>query len=62
MEHHDSGVIPPLYLVLWQQQLERQNVQRPISMNFFQAFHNSGNQKEAAHWLAEYEAFTGSKG
>ena len=62
MEHHDSGVIPPLYLVLWQQQLERQNVQRPISMNFFQAFHNTGNQKEAAHWLAEYEAFTGSKG
>ncbi len=61
MEHHDSGVIPPLYLVLWQQQLEKQNVQRPISMNFFQAFHNSGNQKEAAHWLAEYEAFTGGK-
>lgn len=61
MEHHDSGVIPPLYLVLWQQQLEKQNLQRPISMNFFQAFHNSGNQTEAAHWLAEYEAFTGSK-
>ncbi|WP_394220384.1 sel1 repeat family protein [Alteromonas gracilis] len=61
MEHHDSGVIPPLYLVLWQQQLEKQNAQRPISMNFFQAFHNSGNQKEAAHWLAEYEAFTGGK-
>ena len=61
MEHHDSGVIPPLYMVLWQQQLEKQNSQRPISMNFFQAFHNSGNQKEAAHWLAEYEAFTGTK-
>lgn len=61
MEHHDSGVIPPLYLVLWQQRLEKQNAQRPISMNFFQAFHNSGNQKEAAHWLAEYEAFTGGK-
>lgn len=61
MEHHDSGVIPPLYLVLWQQQLEKQNAQRPISMNFFQAFHNSGNRKEAAHWLAEYEAFTGTK-
>lgn len=61
MEHHDSGVIPPLYLVLWQQQLEKQNSQRPISMNFFQAFHNSGNRKEAAHWLAEYEAFTGTK-
>ncbi|MFZ8199944.1 sel1 repeat family protein [Alteromonas portus] len=61
MEHHDSGVIPPLYLVLWQQQLKKQNTQRPISMNFFQAFHNSGNQKEAAHWLAEYEAFTGGK-
>ncbi len=60
MEHHDSGVIPPLYLVLWQQQLEKQNAQRPISMNFFQAFHNSGNRKEAAHWLAEYEAFTGN--
>ncbi|WP_334020540.1 sel1 repeat family protein [Alteromonas sp. S015] len=60
MEHHDSGVIPPLYLVLWQQQLEKQNAQRPISMNFFQAFHNSGNQKEAAHWLAEYEVFTGT--
>jgi len=54
-------VIPPLYLVLWQQQLEKQNAQRPISMNFFLAFHNSGNQKEAAHWLAEYEAFTGGK-
>lgn len=61
MEHHDSGVIPPLYMVLWQQQLEKQNSQRPISMNFFQAFHNSGNRKEAAHWLAEYEAFTGTK-
>jgi len=42
-------------------QLKKQNAQRPISMNFFQAFHNSGNQKEAAHWLAEYEAFTGGK-
>ena len=57
MEHHDSGVIPPLYLVLWQQQLTKQNAQRPISMNFFQAFHKSGNQKEAAHWLAQYEAY-----
>ncbi|AGP85598.1 sel1 repeat family protein [Alteromonas mediterranea] len=59
MEHHDSGVIPPLYLVLWQQQLEKENAQRPISMNFFQAFHRNGNQKEAAHWLAEYETFNG---
>lgn len=57
MEHHDSGVIPPLYLVLWQQQLAKQNAQRPISMNFFQAFHKNGNQKEAAHWLAQYEAY-----
>jgi hypothetical protein len=59
MEHHDSGAIPPLYLVLWQQQLERQEAQRPISMNFFQAFHHQGDQKEAAHWLAKYEAFVG---
>jgi hypothetical protein len=57
MEHHDSGVIPPLYIVLWEQQLNKQNVQRPISMNFFQAFHKSGNQVEAAHWLSEYEAY-----
>ncbi|NDW20165.1 sel1 repeat family protein [Alteromonas hispanica] len=57
MEHHDSGVIPPLYLVLWQQQLEKQEAQRPISMNFFQAFHHKGNQNEAAYWLATYEAF-----
>ncbi|WDT84374.1 sel1 repeat family protein [Alteromonas sp. 009811495] len=57
MEHHDSGVIPPLYIVLWEQQLKKQNVQRPISMNFFQAFHKSGNQVEAAHWLSEYEAY-----
>ena len=28
-------------------------------MNFFQAFHRNGNQKEAAHWLAEYETFNG---
>ncbi len=59
MEHHDSGVIPPLYLVLWRDQLKKQNIQRPISMNFFQVFHQQGNQKEAAHWLAEYEAFVG---
>ncbi|BFT30222.1 hypothetical protein D210916BOD24_13980 [Alteromonas sp. D210916BOD_24] len=57
MEHHDSGVIPPLYLVLWEQQLHKQNIQRPISMNFFQAFHHRGKQKEAAHWLSQYEAF-----
>jgi len=62
MEHHDSGVIPPLYLVLWEQQLKKQNAQRPISMNFFQVFHNNGNQKEAAHWLAEYEAFASAQG
>jgi hypothetical protein len=59
MEHHDTGAIPPLYLVLWQQQLEKQQAQRPISMNFFQAFHHQGDQKEAAHWLAKYEAFVG---
>lgn len=62
MEHHDSGVIPPLYLVLWEQQLNNQQSQRPISMNFFQAFHRKGNQKEAGHWLSEYEAFIGSEG
>ncbi|WP_032094241.1 MULTISPECIES: sel1 repeat family protein [unclassified Alteromonas] len=59
MEHHDTGAVPPLYLVLWQQQLEKQQAQRPISMNFFQAFHHQGDQKEAAHWLAKYEAFVG---
>ncbi len=58
MEHHDSGVIPPLYLVLWEQQLHKQHIQRPISMNFFQAFHQQGKQKEAAHWLSHYESYT----
>ena len=59
MEHHDSGVIPPLYLVLWEQQLNNQQIQRPISMNFFQAFHQSGNQQEAGHWLSQYQSFIG---
>ena len=59
MEHHDSGVIPPLHLVLWEQQLMKQEAQRPISMNLFQAFHKQGNREEAAFWLAKYEAFIG---
>ncbi len=58
MEHHDSGVIPPIYLVLWEQQLQNKKAQRPISMNFFQAFHQKGEQTEAAHWLSHYEAYT----
>lgn len=55
MEHHDSGVIPPLYLALWRQQLANPDIQRPISMNLFQAFHKQGKTSQAGHWLAAYE-------
>lgn len=56
MEHHDVGVIPPLYLMLWRQQLNNPHTQRPISMNLFQAFHKSGRAERAGYWLAEYES------
>ena len=56
MEHHDVGVIPPLYLTLWRQQLHNPDTQRPISMNLFQAFHQSGRAERAGYWLAEYES------
>ncbi|MDO6566065.1 sel1 repeat family protein [Alteromonas sp. 1_MG-2023] len=55
MEHHDSGVIPDLYLSLWQDQLANPNAQRPISMNLFQAFHQNGETNQAGQWLAAYE-------
>lgn len=56
MEHHDIGVIPALYLRLWQAQLENPNAQRPISMNLFQAFHKQGNTDSAGQWLDVYES------
>lgn len=60
MEHHDSGVIPDLYLSLWQGQLANPAAQRPISMNLFQAFHKSGQPQEAGQWLAAYESHKAS--
>lgn len=58
LEHHDSGVIPPVYLRLWQQQLKNPQAQRPVYMNLFQAFHYAGNQQAAGKWLDKYNAFT----
>ncbi|GEA13254.1 sel1 repeat family protein [Alteromonas sp. KUL49] len=58
MEHHDSGVIPPLYLALWEAQLAIPEVQRPISMNLFQSFHAKGQQVEAGYWLGRYQIAT----
>ncbi len=60
MEHHDSGVIPDLYLSLWQEQLANPAAQRPISMNLFQAFHKNGQPQEAGQWLAAYESHKAS--
>ena len=60
MEHHDSGVIPDLYLSLWQEQLANPATQRPVSMNLFQAFHKNGQPKEAGQWLAAYETHMAS--
>jgi hypothetical protein len=55
MEHHDTGRIPAIYLALWEQQLQNESAHRPISMNFFQAFHKAGNTKKAGVWLNVYE-------
>ncbi|GGW87786.1 sel1 repeat family protein [Alteromonas halophila] len=55
MEHHDTGVIPPLYLALWKQQLEDKTRQRPVSMNLFQAFHHHGQTAQAGIWLERYQ-------
>ncbi|QPG04368.1 sel1 repeat family protein [Salinimonas marina] len=57
LEHHDSGVIPDLYLKLWRQQLGRPNAQRPIFMNLFQSFHYAGNTPQAGKWLKKYQDF-----
>ncbi len=57
LEHHDSGVIPGLYLQLWQQQLARPDQQRPIYMNLFQRFHYAGNTPQAGKWLKKYNSF-----
>ncbi len=58
MEHHDLGVIPPLYLALWRAQLANPNTQRPISMNLFQGFHANGQQAKAGYWLDRYQNAT----
>ena len=55
MEHHDTGVIPPVYLRLWQQQLEDNTQQRPVSMNLFQSFHKHGQTARADVWLKRYQ-------
>ncbi|WP_018981640.1 SEL1-like repeat protein [Salinimonas chungwhensis] len=57
MEHHDSGVIPKIYLALWKQQLLKPDQQRPVFMNLFQRFHYAGDQQRAGEWLARYNAF-----
>ena len=57
LEHHDSGVIPDLYLKLWRQQLDRPKAQRPIFMNLFQSFHYGGNTPQAGKWLKKYQEF-----
>ncbi len=56
MEHHDTGVIPPLYLSLWRQQLEDNTRQRPVSMNLFQSFHAHGQTAQAGIWLERYQS------
>ncbi|MEW9796768.1 tetratricopeptide repeat protein [Alteromonas sp. CYL-A6] len=62
MEHHDSGVIPPLYLKLWQAQINDRTQQRPVSMNLFQAFHGAGQTPQAGYWLSRYHRETGQAG
>lgn len=57
MEHHDSGVIPAMYLELWKTQLMTPEAQRPVFMNFFQHFHYAGDQQRAGKWLDRYNAF-----
>lgn len=57
MEHHDSGVIPDIYLELWKKQLLSPEAQRPVFMNFFQHFHYAGDQQRAGKWLDRYNAF-----
>ncbi|NMH58558.1 sel1 repeat family protein [Alteromonas ponticola] len=57
LEHHDSGKIPPIYLTLWQQQLQDPTALRPIYMNLFQSFHRNGQSTQADIWLRKYEQF-----
>lgn len=61
MEHHDTGVIPELYLSLWRQQLEDNTQQRPVSMNLFQSFHKHGQTGRAGEWLERYQQATAEK-
>lgn len=56
MEHHDSGVIPRLYVELWRRQLMDNTSHRPVYMNLFQAFHHHQQTAEADIWLKRYEA------
>ena len=57
MEHHDSGVIPDIYIDLWKTQLRTPEAQRPVFMNFFQHFHYAGDQQRAGKWLDRYNDF-----
>ena len=61
MEYHDVGVIPPLYLAMWQYQLRSPARLFPAAVNFAQAFEQLNDPEQATYWWGEFESYRANK-
>lgn len=57
MEYHDEGIIPPLYIALWRQQLANRQNLTPASVNFNQQFSRQGDQYWSQFWSEKQQQF-----
>lgn len=57
MEYHDIELIPPIYLMIWQQQLEQTSRLTPAFVNFAQYYEDKGDKDKAQYWWNKYQAY-----
>ncbi|WP_438865024.1 sel1 repeat family protein [Neptunicella sp.] len=58
MEFYDQGVIPPLYLTLWQQQLAEPSQMLPAYINLANAAQSNGDKALQQYWWQRYQDFS----
>ncbi|GGD68112.1 hypothetical protein GCM10011357_23980 [Lacimicrobium alkaliphilum] len=59
MEYHDQAYIPPVYLALWKQRLNRKHYLLPAHINIAQALEQQGKFEQAKYWWKKRDAFYG---
>jgi hypothetical protein len=57
LEHHDTDYIPPLYIALWQQELDRTANNKAVAQEFLHLAKRNQQRSAIAHWQTYQVAF-----